>query len=162
MPDSDIEDGGMGKAGHHCDSSNVHVWGHNHDPPHCSGAPLAAFGCNRRGDGNSNRHGDLMDGKSCDADFHHHGGGDGTVSAHSFACDSAYLQSYDGRSAGTPAPLGCGDSVGHQSGRLLSRWSCPTPWLCGCPFRPQERGRVSGEGSQREHSDQLDYMETDS
>ena len=154
MLDSDTVDGGRGKVGHRYGSSNVHVWGHIHDPPRCSGDPLGAFDDNHRGDDNSNRHGDLMDGKSCDVDFHHRGDGGGLVSAHSFVCDSAYLQSYDGRSVGTPAGLlGCGDLVGHLSVQLPSKWSCPVQWLCGCPGQLQEHGRVSGEGSQWEHSD---------
>ena len=155
MLDSDTGDGGMERAEHRYGSSNDHVWGHIHDPPHYSGDPLGDDDDNRRGDDNSNHHGDSMDGKSCDADFHHHGDGGGPVSAHFFVCDSAYLQSYDGRlSAGIPVPLDCGDLVGHRWRQLLSPWSCLVQWLCGCPDQLQGCGTVSGEeGSQWEHND---------
>ena len=153
MLDSDTVDGGREKVGHRYGSSNVHVWGHIHDPPHCSGDQLGAVDDNHRGDDNSNRHGDSMGGKSYDVDFHHHGDGGGPVSAHFFACDSADLRSCDGKIVETPDPLDCGDLVGHLSVQLLSKWSCPVQWLCGCPCQLQECEWVSGEGSQWEHSD---------
>ena len=161
MLDSDTVDGGMGKAGRRYGSSNDHVWGHIHDPPRYSDGQLGGDD-NRHGDDSSNRHGDLTDGKSCDVDFHRHGDGGGPVSAHFFVCDSAYLRSYDGRwSAGTPVPLDCDDLVGHRWRQLLSPWSCPVRWLCGCPDQLPGCGMGSGEeGSQWEHSD-LSERESD-
>ena len=124
MLDSDTVDGGREKGGHHSGSSNVHVWGHIHDLPHCSGGP--PWGVNgSHHDNNSNRHGDLMGDKYCDVDYHHHGDGGELVSAHSFVCGSAYLLSCDGRNVGTLGLLGCGDLAGHRSVQLLSKWSYP-------------------------------------